>query len=213
MAAPTDFPDFSTDTNFTNGPQVGTATKVEPTAGELAEGYVPGTATPAQKMNWWMNLVGRWVRHFADERLPAIDAAIAAIIATSIPNAITAAVEPGTYAPTLSNPQDISSATVSAAWYSRVGNTVHVELRVAYTSGATGLKAATITLPLDPGANFANAYELIGTCAAHQGVESDNSGAGYVRAIVSTKTARVVWTTATGSGTDLVSVHFSYRVS
>lgn len=69
MARPTDFPDFATDTNYTNGPDVGTSTKIEPSAGELAEGHVGGTAPPAQKENWWKNLVGLWVRH-VDDRVP-----------------------------------------------------------------------------------------------------------------------------------------------
>lgn len=62
MSAPTEHPDFATDTNYTNGPDVGTATKVEPSSGELAEGHIRETAPSPQKMNWWQNLVGKWNR-------------------------------------------------------------------------------------------------------------------------------------------------------
>lgn len=61
MPIPDDVPSFATDTNYTNGPDVGTATKIEPSAGELAEGHIRGTAPSAQKQNWWQNLVSKWI--------------------------------------------------------------------------------------------------------------------------------------------------------
>lgn len=64
MAKPSSYPDFATDVNYTNGPDVGTPTKVEPSAGERAEGNVAGTAPAAQKANWWQNLVGKWTAWF-----------------------------------------------------------------------------------------------------------------------------------------------------
>lgn len=62
MPAPSDYPDFATDTNYTNGPDAGTATKIEPSSGELAEGHIREDAPSPQKMNWWQSLVGLWVR-------------------------------------------------------------------------------------------------------------------------------------------------------
>jgi hypothetical protein len=54
-------PTWATDTNYTNGPDAGTATKVEPSAGELAEGNIRGIPPTAQGFNWWQGKVGEWV--------------------------------------------------------------------------------------------------------------------------------------------------------
>ena len=50
---------WAEDANFTNGPDVGTATKVRPSTGFEQEGYVPGNPLPAQYLNWLLNQVGR----------------------------------------------------------------------------------------------------------------------------------------------------------
>lgn len=57
-------PTWATDANFTNGPAVGTPTKVVPSGGVQAEGNVPADLPPAQWMNWWQNLVYLWVLYF-----------------------------------------------------------------------------------------------------------------------------------------------------
>jgi hypothetical protein len=48
----TDFPAWSATTNYTTGPDVGTPTKVAPSAGEIAEGFVPETAAVPQYVNY-----------------------------------------------------------------------------------------------------------------------------------------------------------------
>lgn len=72
MARPDDLPTFATDTNFTNGPDVGTATKIAPSSGELAEGHIRNTAPSAQKQNWWQNNVGEWVGWVVDDVLGTV---------------------------------------------------------------------------------------------------------------------------------------------
>lgn len=57
---------WATDTNFTNGPDVGTPTKVEPSAGVKAEGHVPGTILPAQRLNWHLNRLGEEASYVDD---------------------------------------------------------------------------------------------------------------------------------------------------
>ncbi len=53
MALPgTDFPAWSATTNYISGPDVGTPTKVLPSAGEIAEGFVPETAAVPQHVNY-----------------------------------------------------------------------------------------------------------------------------------------------------------------
>ncbi len=84
MPRPDDLPTYATDTNYTNGPDTGTATKVEPSAGELAEGNIRGTAPTAQKFNWWQNLVGSWVG-WLDEISAAVVANLAALAAIEDP--------------------------------------------------------------------------------------------------------------------------------
>lgn len=67
VARPSQSPTWATDTNFTNGGVgiAGTPTKVEPSAGAKAEGDVPGTPYPAQRGNWFKNLVAGWASYFA----------------------------------------------------------------------------------------------------------------------------------------------------
>jgi hypothetical protein len=50
---------WSTDTNFSAGPETGTPTKEDP-AGVASQGWVAGRAAPAKWMNWILNLVGSW---------------------------------------------------------------------------------------------------------------------------------------------------------
>ena len=68
MPAPASQPTWATDTNYTNGPDVGTATKVAPSGAIQAEGHVPATKAAPQRMNWWMNLVGQWTTWLEAER-------------------------------------------------------------------------------------------------------------------------------------------------
>jgi hypothetical protein len=67
VARPSAVPEWATDANFTNGPAgiPGTPTKVSPSAGVQAEGYIPQNKAAAQIMNWWKNLAGSWVDYFA----------------------------------------------------------------------------------------------------------------------------------------------------
>lgn len=60
-ARPSPLPSWSTDTNFTNGPQVGTPTKVDPGTGKRAEGWLPTERPAAQHWNHHFNLQGKWV--------------------------------------------------------------------------------------------------------------------------------------------------------
>lgn len=70
MPAPASQPTWATDANFTNGGAgiAGTATKVAPSGAIQAEGHVPGTPAPAQRVNWWKNLVGQWTTWLEAER-------------------------------------------------------------------------------------------------------------------------------------------------
>lgn len=63
MPKPASVPTWATDANFTNGPTgiPGTATKVEPTAGQKAEGWIPKNKVAAQWLNWFKNAVGGWL--------------------------------------------------------------------------------------------------------------------------------------------------------
>lgn len=76
------FPDFATDDNFTNGPDVGTPTKIAPTLASLAEGHVNGIPPLGQNENWRQNLQGRWIRFFEQERQRVEEAAFYAAISS-----------------------------------------------------------------------------------------------------------------------------------
>lgn len=45
-------PDWAEDTNYTNGPSIGTPTKLKPDDADIAEGFLPDDPALAQKMNW-----------------------------------------------------------------------------------------------------------------------------------------------------------------
>jgi hypothetical protein len=66
MAQPEKSPLWATDTTYSSGPFTGQPTKVEPSAGLRASGYVPGTKLPFPRLNFWMNLVGQYVDGLAD---------------------------------------------------------------------------------------------------------------------------------------------------
>ncbi len=63
MPKPASVPTWATDANYTNGPTgiPGTATKVEPSAGQKAEGWIPKNKMAAQWLNWFKNAVGGWL--------------------------------------------------------------------------------------------------------------------------------------------------------
>lgn len=61
MARPGTVATWATDTNYTGGPAVGTATKVDPTSPKRAQGWQPAEEPGAQHFNWQLNLVGQWL--------------------------------------------------------------------------------------------------------------------------------------------------------
>lgn len=65
MAKPaTSLPSLATDTNFSAGPDSGTPTKVEPSSGQKAQGFVPGSPFVAQWWNWLGYAIGVWLAYF-----------------------------------------------------------------------------------------------------------------------------------------------------
>lgn len=68
MPLPAELPEWSTDTNYSSGPDVGLPTRLIPTSGERASGYIRGTRPPARKLNWLIGLVCDWITHLSSER-------------------------------------------------------------------------------------------------------------------------------------------------
>ena len=64
MARPTSYPVWATNVNYAGGPQVGTATKVIPSAGRMQDGWRNNDVPPAQEQNYWQNLTDLWVEWF-----------------------------------------------------------------------------------------------------------------------------------------------------
>lgn len=64
---PTDIPSFATNTNYATGPDVGTATRVKPSVGELADGFKNGLANApdAQSLNWAVGLLSDWATYLS----------------------------------------------------------------------------------------------------------------------------------------------------
>ncbi len=65
MAKPLNNFEFATNTNYSTGPDVGTPTKVAPSAGEIDSGFVRGTAAVAQHVNWLFGEVQEWLEYLA----------------------------------------------------------------------------------------------------------------------------------------------------
>lgn len=61
MAKPSRLPIHASDTNFATGPDTGTPTKVEPSAGIKAQGFVPGTGFLAQHVNDLLWVIVQWI--------------------------------------------------------------------------------------------------------------------------------------------------------
>ncbi len=72
MTRPTTFPDWATNTNYAGGPDIGTVTKVAPSAGRIADGWRNTDVPPAQEQNHEANLTGQWIRYF-DDRIEAFE--------------------------------------------------------------------------------------------------------------------------------------------
>lgn len=63
MAKPVTLPTWATDANLSSGTESGSSTKLEPSAGVKAQGFVPGAAAPARHYNWLLNLIYEWVAY------------------------------------------------------------------------------------------------------------------------------------------------------
>jgi hypothetical protein len=61
VAKPSSLPVWATDSLLASGTQSGQTTKLTPSAGEQAQGAVPGTAAVGRFMNWVLNLLYQWV--------------------------------------------------------------------------------------------------------------------------------------------------------
>lgn len=61
MAQPADLAAWSTDANFTSGPETGSATKVDPGAAYEAQGLVPGGTFVGPYVNWALNNHYLWL--------------------------------------------------------------------------------------------------------------------------------------------------------
>ncbi len=66
MTRPTLDPSWATDTNYTGGPDVGTAVKVVPGSGLRSQGWDPNDRPGAQHLNAMLNAHGAWFNYLKD---------------------------------------------------------------------------------------------------------------------------------------------------
>lgn len=64
MSRPAISADWATNTNYATGPDIGTPTKVVPSAGRFQDGWRNTDVPPAQEQNYWQGLVGDWINWF-----------------------------------------------------------------------------------------------------------------------------------------------------
>lgn len=115
----------------------------------------------------------------------------------------------GTYTPTITTILNISGApTVNSAFYSRVGNTVQVNIAltvpVTTVSTQTALRAS---LPI--ASNFTTVYDLIGTGAENKTTVVTPA---YAFSTVSTDDATIVWFTNGSASSEELRISFSYLI-
>lgn len=60
MAKPSSTFTWATDANFSTGPRSGQPTTVTPLAGELAQGFIPGSSFPSEWANYVLEIAGEW---------------------------------------------------------------------------------------------------------------------------------------------------------
>ena len=68
MAAPGTNPSWATDTNLASGPDAGLPTKEspDPSSGVIAQGFIPGVPFFAPRLNWILNLYGKWLAYLGE---------------------------------------------------------------------------------------------------------------------------------------------------
>jgi hypothetical protein len=74
MADPGTYPDYATNTNYATGPDAGSANKEALSLTDVQDGNIRGAghAPSEKKFNYWMNLVGLWIRRLAETATTAL---------------------------------------------------------------------------------------------------------------------------------------------
>ena len=62
MSHPPAYADWATNALYAGGPNAGTATKVAPSGGRMADGWRNNDVPPAQEQNYWQSLVNDWIK-------------------------------------------------------------------------------------------------------------------------------------------------------
>lgn len=67
VARPSSFVSWATDTNFASGPDSGLPTKEtpDPSAGVIAQGFLPGSPLAGPRLNWLANKLASWTEYLA----------------------------------------------------------------------------------------------------------------------------------------------------
>lgn len=219
MALPTKpstpVPTWATDTNYTNGDDVGLTTKVEPTTGEKAEGHYRGKRPPARKVNWLKHWICQWLK-WAEDALDGHEISIVNLqtFSTTISAEVAAlgpsesVLEPVTNPTSLSGISAVSTGSDAIIAIKR-GNHVMASAHFSVTNSVSGDKSFEFDLPYMEG-NFAQQYHLSGHGAAF---DAAGGATVHVFAVVGTQRARAEWTNAPSSGNTPVRLTFGYYIS
>lgn len=63
MSKPSATVSWSTDTNYATGPETGVSTRLEPSGGVKAQGFIPTEEVPARWLNWALGALGDWTAY------------------------------------------------------------------------------------------------------------------------------------------------------
>lgn len=152
----TPVPTWATDTNYTNGADVGLPTKVEPTTGEKAEGHFRGKRPPARKINWLKHWICQWLAWSED----AADDLDDRVETTRSFVQGACAIDVAPYSAFLGQGASSSASIVGGSLvgisaaiplsvrYTRYLNTYILSFRLQVTESAPGDKAVKVRVPL-----------------------------------------------------------------
>lgn len=209
-------PTWSTDTNYTNGADVGLPTKVEPTTGEKAEGHFRGKRPPARKINWWKHWIGKWVA-WAEESIDEVNDDLTVVTDTLLPAINGSLTSLDGRVDTLEEDSDQYSSTSSGITSDLTNLSAVVEVRLhairhmdtwigsiylVVTVSGSGIKSLKVSLP--PATTLAAANKAVGAGAV--GLDEPATLGG----VVSTNQMLIQWSDASTTGDVTVRVPFTY---
>lgn len=213
---PTNIPNWATDEEYNAGPDIGLETKLEPTSGEIANGFRRGSRAPARKTNWLLNALCAWrdwTEESVDEHTATLTNHGSRITSLEGYRANISAYGPGS-APNQSNVtvdyQDVGGRLNVVRGIG--GELVTVHFYFPFIPLGAGLKSVELPTPgsFAPSSNFSFHFGAFGHGTSQVGVSSDFVPV-MIQAVTGTTRVRVEWHSSHSTGTGIVRGTYMYQ--